>query len=35
MLTGTSHHPDEVVGKLAAGAFAPWSFTGGTWRSMP
>jgi len=27
MLTGTSHHPDEVVGKLAAGAFAPWSFT--------
>jgi hypothetical protein len=27
MLTGTSHHADEVVGKLAAGAFAPWSFT--------
>jgi len=27
MLTGTSHHPDEIVGKLAAGAFAPWSFT--------
>jgi hypothetical protein len=27
MLTGTSHHPDEVVGKLAAGAFAPWGFT--------
>ena len=27
MLTGTSHHPDEVVGKLAAGAFDPWTFT--------
>ncbi len=31
MLKGTSHHPDEVVGKLAAGggteAFAAWTFT--------
>jgi hypothetical protein len=27
MLTGTSHRPDEVVGKLAAGAFDPWTFT--------
>jgi hypothetical protein len=27
MLKGTSHHPDEVVGKMAAGAFAPWTFT--------
>lgn len=27
MLAGTSHHPDEVVGKLAAGAFDPWTFT--------
>jgi len=27
MLAGTSHKPDEIVGKLAAGAFDPWSFT--------
>ncbi len=29
MLKGTSHHPDEVVGKLSAagGAFAAWTFT--------
>ncbi|HEY6444086.1 MAG TPA: UGSC family (seleno)protein [Candidatus Acidoferrales bacterium] len=31
MLKGTSHHPDEVVGKLGAGggteAFAAWTFT--------
>jgi hypothetical protein len=27
MLKGTSHQPDEVVGKMAAGAFEPWSFT--------
>ncbi len=27
MLAGTSHHPDEVVGKMAAGAYAPWTFT--------
>jgi hypothetical protein len=27
MLKGTSHHPDEVVGKMAAGAFAPWTYT--------
>ncbi len=27
MLKGTSHKPDEVVGKMAAGAFAPWSYT--------
>jgi hypothetical protein len=27
MLQGTSHHPDEVVGKMAAGAYAPWTFT--------
>ncbi len=31
MLKGTSHHPDEVVGKLAAGggtnAFESWTFT--------
>jgi hypothetical protein len=27
MLKGTSHHPDEVVGKMAAGAYPPWSYT--------
>ena len=27
MLTGTSHKPDEVVGKMAAGFFAPWTYT--------
>jgi hypothetical protein len=26
MLKGTSHHPDEVVGKMAAGAYAPWEY---------
>ncbi len=27
MLKGTSHSPDEVVGKMASGAFEPWEFT--------
>jgi hypothetical protein len=27
MLKGSSHHPDEVVGKMAAGAYPPWSYT--------
>ena len=27
MLKGTSHHPDEVVGKMAGGAYPPWSYT--------
>src|SRR5271170_5282516 len=27
MLKGTSHPADEVVGKMAAGAFAPWTYT--------
>jgi hypothetical protein len=27
MLKGTSHSPDEVVGKMAAGNFEPWEFT--------
>jgi hypothetical protein len=27
MLKGTSHHPDEVVGKMAAGAYPPWTYT--------
>lgn len=27
MLRGTSRKPDEVVGKMAAGAFEPWEFT--------
>jgi len=29
MLTGTSHHPDEIVGKMSAaqGAFPEWSYT--------
>ena len=27
MLAGTSHKPDEVVGKMAAGAYPPWSYT--------
>jgi hypothetical protein len=27
MLKGTSHHPDEVVGKMAAGAYPAWSYT--------
>lgn len=27
MLAGTSHHRDEVVGKMTAGAYAPWTFT--------
>ncbi len=26
MLKATSHHPDEVVGKMAAGAYPPWSY---------
>jgi hypothetical protein len=27
MLKGTSHRPDEVVGKMAGGAFDPWEYT--------
>jgi hypothetical protein len=27
MLKGTSHRPDEVVGKMAGGAFESWEFT--------
>ncbi|MBZ5501352.1 MAG: hypothetical protein LAN59_03800 [Acidobacteriia bacterium] len=27
MLKGTSHHPDEVVGKMAGGLYEPWSYT--------
>jgi hypothetical protein len=27
MLKGTSHQPDEIVGRMAAGAFAPWEYT--------
>lgn len=27
MLKGTSHAPDEVVGKMSGGAFEPWEFT--------
>jgi hypothetical protein len=27
MLRGTSHAPDEIVGKLAGGNFEPWQFT--------
>jgi hypothetical protein len=27
MLKGTSRRPDEVVGKMAGGEFAPWEFT--------
>jgi len=27
MLKGTSHHPDEVVGKMAGGAYPAWSYT--------
>ena len=27
MLQGTSHKPDEVVGKMAAGAYPAWSYT--------
>jgi hypothetical protein len=27
MLKGTSHKPDEVVGKMAGGAYAPWEYT--------
>jgi len=27
MLRGTSHPPDEVVGKMAGGDFEPWEFT--------
>ena len=27
MLKGTSHAPDEVVGKMAGGDFEPWEFT--------
>jgi len=27
MLKGTSHSPDEVVGKMAGGSFEPWEFT--------
>jgi len=27
MLKGTSHKPDEVVGKMAAGAYPAWSYT--------
>lgn len=27
MLKGTSHSPDEVVGKMAGGAFDPWEYT--------
>jgi hypothetical protein len=26
MLKGTSHHPDEMVGKMAAGAYPPWTY---------
>ena len=28
MLAGTSHKPDEVVGKMAAGAYPPWEYHG-------
>jgi hypothetical protein len=27
MLKGTSHSPDEVVGKMAGGSYEPWEFT--------
>ena len=27
MLKGTSHRPDEMVGKMAGGAFEPWEYT--------
>ncbi len=27
MLKGTSHKPDEEVGKMAAGAYPPWGYT--------
>jgi len=27
MLTGTSHNPDEPLGKMAAGAYPPWTYT--------
>ncbi len=27
MCTGTSHKPDEAVGKMAAGAYPPWTYT--------
>ena len=27
MLKGTSHKPDEQVGKMAGGAYPPWSYT--------
>jgi hypothetical protein len=27
MLAGTSHTPDEICGKMAAGAYPPWEFT--------
>jgi hypothetical protein len=27
MLKGTSHRPDEVVGKMAGGAYEPWEYT--------
>ncbi len=27
MLAGTSHRPEEIAGKMAAGAYAPWEFT--------
>jgi hypothetical protein len=27
MLKGTSHKPDEIVGKMAAGSYDPWTFT--------
>jgi hypothetical protein len=27
MLKGTSHPPDEIVGKMAGGEFEPWEFT--------
>ena len=27
MLTGTSHKPDEPLGKMAAGAYPPWTYT--------
>lgn len=27
MLKGTSHSPDEIIGKMAGGAFEPWEFT--------
>lgn len=27
MMKGTSHKPDEIVGRMAGGAYAPWQYT--------